>query len=222
MKREVVETGDGSKTIRIIDLEESYHSTHGALQEAIHVFIENGLKHTHLKQLNIFEMGFGSGLNAFLTAVNSKDLNIKTFYHGIEAYPVNSDEINALDYENLLDGEHFNLYRQIQESEWEGSAYINEFFSVKKTNSKIELIDLENEFYDIIYFDAFGPRAQIEMWSVEIFAKMFKCLKAGGFLVTYCANGQVKRNMKEVGFTIERLAGPPGKREMTRATKPII
>ena len=220
MKREIVETGDGSKTIRIVDLDENYHSSHGALQEALHVFIKNGLLEFKEKsQISIFEMGFGTGLNTFLSAIKSSDLKLKIEYSGVEAFPVSEDEIIALEYAQLVGDENVELYKKIHSSSWEEMNEISAFFTLKKIKNHLQNLELEKESFDIIYYDAFGPRAQDEMWSVELFKKMYDSLKVGGFLVTYCAKGQVKRNMKEVGFTIEPLPGPPGKREMTRAWK---
>jgi len=219
MKREVVDTGDGSKTIRIIDLEENYHSSHGALQEAMHVFIENGLKATDKKDLNIFEMGFGTGLNAFITGVVAKDIGKHVFYQGVEAYPVSKEELEALSYSNLLGEENKEVFDRVHDVEWERKQIISDHLEVLKNESKLEDLSLQDNFFDVIYYDAFGPRTQSEVWSVNLFQKMYDSLKKGAFLVTYCAQGQVKRNMKAVGFEIEKLAGPPGKREMTRAWK---
>ena len=206
MKREIVETGDGSKTIRIVDLDENYHSSHGALQEALHVFIKNGLLEFKEKsQISIFEMGFGTGLNTFLSAIKSSDLKLKIEYSGVEAFPVSEDEIIALEYAQLVGGENVELYKKIHSSSWEEMNEISAFFTLKKIKNQLQNLELEKESFDIIYYDAFGPRAQDEMWSVELFKKMYDSLKVGGFLVTYCAKGQVKRNMKEVGFTVEPL-----------------
>ena len=219
MKREVVETGDGSKTIRIIDLDENYHSSHGALQEAMHVFMKNGLNSTSKLQVNVFEMGFGTGLNAFLTAVIAEETGRQVFYQGVEAFTVSEDELEALGYKTILGEENSSIYSKINEAEWEKVIQVTDNLGVLKNEAKLQDLPLKKEFFDIIYYDAFGPRAQDEMWSVELFQKMYDSLQKGGFLVTYCAKGQVKRNMKEVGFEIERLEGPPGKREMTRAWK---
>ena len=220
MKREIVETGDGSKTIRIVDLDENYHSSHGALQEALHVFIKNGLLEFKEKsQISIFEMGFGTGLNTFLSAIKSSELKLKIEYSGVEAFPISEDEIIDLEYAQLVGDENVELYKIIHSSSWEEMNEISAFFTLKKIKNHLQNLELEKESFDIIYYDAFGPRVQDEMWSVELFQKMYDSLKVGGFLVTYCAKGQVKRNMKEVGFTIEPLPGPPGKREMTRAWK---
>jgi tRNA U34 5-methylaminomethyl-2-thiouridine-forming methyltransferase MnmC len=164
-------------------------------------------------------MGFGTGLNTFLSAIKSSDLKLKIEYSGVEAFPVSEDEIIALEYAQLVGGGNVELYKKIHSSSWEEMNEISAFFTLKKIKNQLQNLELEKESFDIIYYDAFGPRAQDEMWSVELFKKMYDSLKVGGFLVTYCAKGQVKRNMKEVGFTIEPLPGPPGKREMTRAWK---
>jgi tRNA U34 5-methylaminomethyl-2-thiouridine-forming methyltransferase MnmC len=220
MKREVIETGDGSKTIRIIDLDENYHSTHGALQEAEHVFIKNGLlEFINKSQISIFEMGFGTGLNAFLSAIKANDLKLKIEYTGIEAFPVSIDELNQLGYHEIAGKTNSDLYNKLHETLWGDMNEISEWFSLRKINDQLQLINFDNESFDIVYYDAFGPRAQEEMWSIELFQKMYDSIKEGGFLVTYCAKGQVKRNMKAVGFEVEPLPGPPGKREMTRAWK---
>ena len=220
MKREVIETGDGSKTIRIIDLDENYHSTHGALQEAEHVFIKNGLlEFINKSQISIFEMGFGTGLNAFLSAIKANDIKLKIEYTGIEAFPVSIDELNQLGYNDIAGKSNSELYTKLHETLWGEMNEISEWFSLRKINDQLQLINFNNESFDIVYYDAFGPRAQEEMWSIELFQKMYDSIKEGGFLVTYCAKGQVKRNMKAVGFEVEPLPGPPGKREMTRAWK---
>jgi tRNA U34 5-methylaminomethyl-2-thiouridine-forming methyltransferase MnmC len=220
MKREVIQTEDGSKTIRIIELEENYHSIHGALQEANHVFMKYGLQEFKDKdELSIFEMGFGTGLNACLTAIQSQVLEVKINYHGLEAFPVSQEELNELEYGTLLGQENKSLYESLHLVKWNEPVKISESFTINKIQDDIQKIELPIEAYDLIYYDAFGPRVQNELWSEEIFQKMFNSLKHGGFLVTYCAKGQVKRNMKSVGFEVEPLPGPPGKREMTRAWK---
>jgi tRNA U34 5-methylaminomethyl-2-thiouridine-forming methyltransferase MnmC len=220
MKREIVVTADGSKTIRLVDLDENYHSSHGALQEAKHVFIKHGLSATVSTQpVRILEIGFGTGLNTYLSAEYSHTENIHVEYHGLEAFPVSSEEIELLEYEKLLEKSSVPWLTQIHALKWEVLGEVHERFSLKKINQKIEEVVFEAEFFEVIYYDAFGPRVQGEMWSPSIFQKMFDCLKVGGFLVTYCAKGQVKRDLKSIGFEVEALPGPPGKREMTRAWK---
>jgi len=220
MKREIIQTADGSKTIRISDLDENYHSHHGALQEAKHVFIQYGLDYfSDKKNLSIFEMGFGTGLNAFLTAIEIINSHKNIEYTGIEAFPVSEEEVNLLGYNQLMGAKFSELYDKIHSVEWGSLQEITPNFKLHKIANKIESVELKANSFDLIYYDAFGPRAQDEMWTVELFQKMFDSLRVGGVLVTYCAKGQVKRNLKEVGFKIEALPGPPGKREMTRAFK---
>ncbi len=214
-------TGDGSKTIHMPDLNEQYHSKHGALQEALHVFIETGLSHfintnkiDNDRCIDILEYGFGTGLNALLTLQFQEDFKI--YYTGVEAFPVSHEEIAAMDYGNLLDDPE--NYRRIHEVSWEQGHLITPHFTLLKKELKFEELAGEN-LYDIIFFDAFGPRTQPELWSIEVFAKAYTSMKTGGILTTYCAQGQARRNMQEAGFVVERLPGPPGKREMLRATK---
>lgn len=220
MNREVIQTEDGSKTIRIIDLNENYHSIHGALQEANHVFMKYGLLEFQDKmELAIFEMGFGTGLNAYLTAIKASELKMKVEYHGVEAFPVSDKELIELDYGGLIGEESRFIYDKLHTANWDQSVEIVNGFQLKKIHNEIQKMDFPSAFYDIVFYDAFGPQVQEDVWSVEIFEKIYSSMKAGGFLVTYCAKGQVKRNLKAVGFTIEELPGPPGKREMTRAWK---
>ncbi|NVK64939.1 MAG: tRNA (5-methylaminomethyl-2-thiouridine)(34)-methyltransferase MnmD [Flavobacteriales bacterium] len=219
MKREIIQTSDGSTTIYLPDMDENYHSTHGAIQEAEHVFIEYGLRSMEAKNvdtISIFEMGFGTGLNAFLTKVRSKS-NVE--YTGIEAFPVNQPEISVLNYVELIGEEYAKDFESIHQADWNKMVQIDELFSLKKVEAKIESFAMLSNHFDLIYFDAFGPRAQAEMWHLEILKKMFDGLKVGGALVTYSARGQLKRDLKSLGFIVESLPGPPGKREMTRAWK---
>ncbi len=219
MKREIIQTSDGSTTIYLPDLDENYHSTHGAIQEAEHVFIQHGLRKIEESEPNvisIFEMGFGTGLNAFLTKVRSRS---KIEYTGIEAYPVRAEEIEALNYVDLVGSEYKIDFQLIHKAKWNERISLDDRFSLKKVEEKIEIYNMSHASFDLIYFDAFGPRAQAEMWDVQILEKMYDGLKEGGVLVTYCARGQFKRDLKALGFTVEALPGPPGKREMTRAWK---
>jgi len=216
-------TGDGSKTIHMPDLNEQYHSKHGALQEARHVFIKTGLDFYRTEAesttalVRILEYGFGTGLNALLTALQENDLKIE--YTGIEAFPVTKEEVAAMDYGSLL--EAADLYNKLHDADWETPTPITEKFQLTKKQLTFEEIDFNQEF-DLIYFDAFGPRTQPELWTLEIFERVYKALDKNGVLVTYCAAGQVRRNLQSAGFTVERLPGPPGKREMLRARKPRL
>lgn len=218
MQRIIKKTNDGSTTIYLPDLDENYHSNHGAIQEALHVFIQHGL-HTFPtnKPLNIFEMGFGTGLNAGLTLSEAQQtIN----YFGIEAYPVEETLLKELNYSELHPKLTASIFSKIHSVEWNQLCPITENFNLKKIKSKIEDFQLPSNYFDLIYFDAFGSRAQKEMWNIDILEKMFLGLKPEGKLVTYCAKGQFKRDLKSLGFMVESLPGPPGKREMTRAVKP--
>ncbi|OYU79590.1 MAG: SAM-dependent methyltransferase [Flavobacterium sp. BFFFF1] len=221
MRREIIRTADGSTTIHLPDWDESYHSKHGAIQEAYHVFIKNGLSLFEEKPVAILEIGFGTGLNAFITYLESQKNNRSIIYTGVEAYPISLDELRSMNYVNELDAEAESAaFDKLHESEWGMRAELSPTFSIEKRKQFFHDIDDVSEF-DLIYFDAFGFRVQPELWSFEIFQKMYAALKPGGILVTYAARGAIKRNMLEAGFTVEKLAGPPGKREMFRASKPL-
>ena len=219
MKREIIQTLDGSTTIHIAEWDECYHSKHGAIQEAQHVFIKNGLSLFPDRNVSILEIGFGTGLNTFITFLESKKRNQSIDYVGVEAYPISADEILSMNYvEELNAVEQSSILDTMHQSNWEEKIILDDDFTLTKRKQFFEEIDDENKF-DLIYFDAFGYRVQPELWSTAIFEKMYKALKPNGVLVTYAARGVVKRSMIEVGFTVEKLAGPPGKREMFRATK---
>ncbi|WP_348747837.1 tRNA (5-methylaminomethyl-2-thiouridine)(34)-methyltransferase MnmD [Tenacibaculum sp. 190524A02b] len=216
MKREIIITSDGSTTIHLPEWNEQYHSKHGAIQEAYHVFIKHGLNYMNKDSISILEIGFGTGLNCFITFLETKK---KINYTGIEAYPVPPEEINKLNYINNLKVENqAAIFSKIHEVAWERKTKITDDFSLVKQQKFFKDIDNNNEF-DLIYFDAFGARVQPELWTEKIFGKMYNALKNEGVLVTYSAKGSVRRAMQSVGFTVERLPGPPGKREMLRAIK---
>jgi tRNA U34 5-methylaminomethyl-2-thiouridine-forming methyltransferase MnmC len=219
LKREIIQTLDGSTTIQIKEWDECYHSKHGAIQEAKHVFIKNGLSLFENQKISILEIGFGTGLNAFITLLEAKKMHQTIDYVGVEAYPISVDEVLMMNYVSELNAtEESVLFDRMHESNWDEQIVLNNDFILTKRKQFFEEIDDENKF-DLIYFDAFGYRVQPELWSTAIFEKMYKSLKKNGVLVTYAARGVVKRSMIEVGFTVEKLAGPPGKREMFRARK---
>ena len=219
MKREILHTLDGSTTIHLPDWNESYHSKHGAIQEAYHVFIKNGLSLFQGKSISILEIGFGTALNSFITFLESQKSVQSIDYVGVEAYPISSEEVLQMNYVKELDAEKERpIFELMHQSNWGEKIVISSNFTLTKRKQFFDQISDETQ-YDLIYFDAFGYRVQPELWSTEIFHKMYKALKVNGVLVTYAARGVVKRSMIEVGFTVEKLAGPPGKREMFRATK---
>lgn len=219
MKREIIQTLDGSTTIHLTEWDECYHSKHGAIQEAQHVFIKNGLALFPDQNVALLEIGFGTGLNAFITALESKKRNQIIDYVGVEAYPVAAEEVLQMNYVAELNAnEQLELFQKMHQCNWEEATVLNNHFKLTKRKQFFENIT-DTEYFDLIYFDAFGYRVQPELWSTAIFEKMYKALKVGGVLVTYAARGVVKRSMIEVGFRVEKLAGPPGKREMFRAFK---
>lgn len=219
MKREVLTTKDGSTTIHIVDWNESYHSRHGAIQEAKHVFIKNGLHLFENQDVSILEIGFGTGLNAYITYLESLNYNRIISYTGVEAYPITSEEISAMNYAAQLgEPSHGEVFLKLHKVSWEHHIKISDYFILTKRKMFFQDIEQINEF-DLIYFDAFGYDVQPELWSTDIFRKMYKALKSEGILVTYAARGVVKRSLIEVGFKVEKLEGPPGKREMFRALK---
>ena len=229
MQRKIITTADGSKTIHLPDWNEQYHSKHGAVLEAVHVFIKTGLHHLchseldseSLKSISILEIGFGTGLNAYLTLLESVKLNIDIDYVGVEAYPVNDQEIQVLNYSKIIiNKDQDDLFDILHSVDWETKHQITDSFSLLKRNQFFKDID-EVEAYSLIYFDAFGARVQPELWTEDIFKTMYKALKPKGVLVTYSAKGSVRRAMQAVGFTVERLPGPTGKREMLRAFKEV-
>tara|TARA_B110000967_G_C18848093_1_gene543094 strand:+ start:1023 stop:1697 length:675 start_codon:yes stop_codon:yes gene_type:complete len=223
MKRSIITTSDGSKTIQIEEWDEQYHSIHGAIQESQHVFIKTGLHHYlnlyQPKKLSILEIGFGTGLNAFLTALDVQTQGLEIDYEGLEAYPVLEDELSQLNYASLIGANQQLVFDTLHQIPWQESHPISSHFSLKKRQQFFNDLEDENAF-DLIYFDAFGARVQPELWTEAIFKRMFKALKHKGVLVTYSAKGSVRRAMQAVGFVVERLEGPPGKREMLRASKP--
>lgn len=219
MKRKIITTSDGSKTIQIEDWNEQYHSKHGAIQEAYHVFIKHGLSLFKNQSLSILEIGFGTGLNALITLIEAKNNNLSINYDGVEAYPVEKEEISQLNYIEALNATGSSLeFAKMHESSWGEPIDISEDFILNKQQKDFLEIDAKEK-YHLIYFDAFGARVQPELWTELIFKKTYDSLMEEGVLVTYSAKGSVRRAMQAVGFTVERLPGPPGKREMLRARK---
>jgi tRNA U34 5-methylaminomethyl-2-thiouridine-forming methyltransferase MnmC len=225
MQRKLILTGDGSHTVSLPELNVTYHSIHGAVQESQHVFIEAGLKSFKLAeaaQLNIFEVGFGTGLNALLTIIEAEKLQRTIYYETVEQFPLDSKETGSLNYCKQLGREDLQpIFERLHSCEWEKKTNITANFCFKKSRSN--LLNFEtSEAFKLIYFDAFAPNAQPELWTKEIFEKMFAMLRPGGFLVTYCSKGDVRRAMQAAGFIVEKLPGPKGKREMVRAAHPNV
>ena len=221
---QIITTEDGSHTLFAEQFNEIYHSRHGAIQESQHVFIKMGLDYV-LEQnktntANILEIGFGTGLNALLTMLQAEKQNLKINYTTIELYPVDIATIKELNYTQQLGYEYcYGPYHSMHLVRWNEAHDVTPHFNFKKINASVIEHRFEPESFDLIYFDAFAPDNQPEMWSVDVFKAMHQALKTGGVLVTYCSKGVVQRTMKEAGFTVEKTPGPPGKREMLRAIK---
>ena len=220
MKREIMITSDGSTTIHLPEWNEQYHSKHGAIQEAYHVFIKNGLYNSkEVSEISILEIGFGTGLNCFITLLEMFSKDVKINYVGVEAYPVSQQEIEKLNYVTELKAtDKEGIFNKMHLLSWNKKHELTSNFFLTKRQQFFENIEDENTF-DLIYFDAFGARVQPELWTEKMFKKMYRALKQNGILVTYSAKGSVRRAMQAEGFTVERLPGPPGKREMLRAIK---
>jgi tRNA U34 5-methylaminomethyl-2-thiouridine-forming methyltransferase MnmC len=219
LKRNIIQTRDGSTTIHIEEWDECYHSRFGAIQEAQHVFIKKGLSLFEKETVSILEVGFGTGLNAFITFLEYSRFNQKIDYVAVEAYPVTIEEANMMNYVTELNAENERAtFEKLHQCNWGEEVVLTEdFVFTKRKQFFAEIDDVEK--FDLIYFDAFGYDVQPELWTAEIFKIMYKALKNKGVLVTYAARGVIKRNMIESGFTVEKLEGAPGKREMFRAVK---
>ena len=216
----VILTEDDSHSIYLPELDETYHSIHGAIQESKHVFIDAGLnywlgKHANLPAVKMLEFGFGTGLNALLTIINI-DVSIKVDYHTLEKFPLPREITRSLNYGEILNKPE--IYDKIHNANWDERQSILPNFSIKKLETDFRDY-IYDETYDIIYFDAFAPSKQPELWTKSIFECCYQSLNKGGVLVTYSARGQLKRDLKSIGFVVESLPGPPGKIEITRAIK---
>ena len=222
LERKIITTGDGSSSIQLTEWDEQYHSKHGAINEAVHVYIKTGMVHflntnPEINPVSILEIGFGTGLNAFLTLLESNTRNISVHYTGVEAYPLSALEINSVNYAEML-AQSSIPFLKLHETPWEDTAEISKTFKLEKRKQLFEDIT-DQDAFNVIYYDAFGSRVQPELWEKPIFKIMYAALKKGGVLVTYAAKGSARRAMESCGFKVERLPGPPAKREMLRATK---
>lgn len=220
LERKIILTEDGSSTIFVPSLNQHYHSIHGALQESRHVFVKMGWDFVAEKEndISILEIGFGTGLNAFLVLEECMlDDSKRVIYSALENYPLSMEEAMQLNYAEAE--EKRKLFLNLHACEGNREVQITNGFFLNKIQTKLEDFTQVANKYNLIFFDAFSPEAQPELWTEEIFRKLFESMKKDGILVTYCAKGQVRRNMIAAGFSVERLEGPPGKREMLRAKK---
>ena len=219
MNREIIITEDGSTTLYIPELNEHYHSIHGAIQESTHIFIKAGIEYYGQKDIRILEAGFGTGLSAYLSLLRSEELQLPLDYHSVEKYPLPPEEVNRLHYPDQLPAADPGSFAMLHDAPWDCGEQITPLFHLHKYRTDFRSIQFQARF-DIVYFDAFNPEVQPHLWTPEVFSRFAQALKPGGILVTYCVKGIVKQALREVGFTLKRLPGPPGKREMLRATKP--
>jgi len=219
---EFVITGDGSHTLYVPGLEENYHSVFGAIAESRHIFIEAGLKYVSRSsgKINILEVGFGTGLNALLTLLEAEKSGYNIDYTTIEPYPLTESVVSGLNYPDMLNNHDCQtLFYQLHSSSWNTKTILGKTFSITKMQIALQDFSPQSKTFDLVYFDAFGPDVQPEMWTQEMFDKIASGMKQGGVLVTYSTKGIVKRNLKQAGFSIEKLPGPKGKREILRATR---
>lgn len=216
MDREIIITKDGSHSLFVKSMGETFHSKHGAVQESLHVYIKNGIDLIKKDSINVLEFGFGTGLNALLTLRFASENNKKVYYETIEAYPLSEKEYSLLNYDDFINSAaSLNTFHEIP---FEIPSNVNVNFSFLKHHTKIEDFTTENRF-DIVYFDVFGYEYQSELWSVEILQKAYDFLNPNGIFVTYACKGLVNRRLKEIGFEVHKKQGPPGKREMVVAVK---
>ena len=217
--RRIITTNDGSHTLLVPELNEQYHSIHGAIKEAEHVFLKMGLDEfvrSNRVSVNVFEVGFGTGLNALLSAQWATSKQKRLAYTSIEKFPVSKKEFQQLNYGNIVHGSE--IYTKITDAKWNDFTTISNAFKLRKLKLDLRKDTLPNGF-DVVFFDAFAPNKQPELWDTLVFEKIYRIMRKNGLMVTYCCQGQAKRNMISAGFEVEKVLGPPGKREMLRARK---
>ncbi len=217
MDLEIIETKDGSHTLFSAQFDEIYHSRNGALAESTHIFIKSGLDACIGPEVNVFEVGFGTGLNALLSWIYAESKQIRINYHSIELFPVSEELISRINYPDIVG--HKEKFQQLHEAGWDQTICLSPHFSLHKI--KLSVLDLQfaSSSINVVFFDAFSPEKQPELWTADVFARMYDMLVPQGILVTYCSKSYVRRNMQQVGFEITKLQGPHGKRDMVRATR---
>ncbi len=219
---EIIETEDGSHTLRLSGTNVTFHSNRGAIQESSHIFIQSAFdyfvqKNPSKKVLQVFELGLGTGLNALLTAIAARKSNKQVVYKAVDLYPLPGTVFNKLNYASILN--EVELYKIIMQTGWEQLLYVDPFFKIQKMNIGIEQYNFTEQ-YDMIFFDAFAPEDQEELWQIPIFEKLLNAMQPGGVMVTYCSKTVVRRALEAAGFVVEKISGPWGKREIVRATRP--
>ena len=217
----IILTGDGSHSLLNEEMDETYHSRHGAIQESEYVFIDKGLNFLKARDnpdlISILEVGFGTGLNAWLSLQWAVEHKIQIRYHTLESFPLQEEIWKSLNY--YSDPEGAEQFRKLHAAPWQVWSELNTTFMVYKENISLQSVSLIPSNFDLIYFDAFAPNKQPEMWKMPVLEKVVMAMKINSIFVTYCAKGQLKRDLKSLGLEIESLPGPPGKREMVRAIK---
>lgn len=220
----VLLTADGSHTLYVPEIDESYHSTNGAMQESMHIFIHAALRHHPQPHLSVFEVGFGTGLNAYLTLLEAGKSGRSISYTAIEKFPIATDVAASLNYEQQTSRHNYRpqdgIFKQLHTAAWEIKTTLTPHFALQKIQADLLTFPMGENVFDIIYFDAFSPAKQPELWSEAIFERIFAACKPNAILTTYCAKGAVRRALQQAGFLVERLQGPAGKREILRAVKP--
>ncbi len=220
MKTDLVVSADGSHTLFVPGLNEHYHSVHGAVQESMHVFINAGLRVCERSQINILEIGFGTGLNALLTFLETESTGKTVNYFSFEPFPLLPEVWKKLNYPGILSKPGLaEVFTKMHQSPWGREVALSERFNLLKYNERVEEAFLSSNFFHLVFFDAFAPAVQPELWAYAVFKKLFDACAKDAILVTYSATGQVRRNLESAGFEVERIPGPPGKREMLRARK---
>lgn len=218
MKHEFIQTEDGSSTLYVPELNEHYHSVHGALQESQYIFIQTGIEYYNRPSVYILEAGFGTGLNAFLTLVYARQHNMQVVYHSFEKYPLAVSEAEQLNYTNIIDCKEKSLFMELHDCEWEKDIVLTPHFTLHKHQADFREVDFPPQF-DVVFFDAFNPDVQPHLWTEDVLSRFCNALKPDGIFVTYCVKGIVKQALRNQGMAVKRLPGPPGKREILRATK---
>lgn len=213
-------TSDGSHSLYVPALHEHYHSLHGAIQEAEYIFIAHGLAACRQKTIRLLELGFGTGLNAFLTLLYAQKHGLTVHYEALEKYPLSKDEASCLNYAHLLAPDSKLLFEALHSANWGESVPITTDFQLLKQKKDLKTMQWDDHCYNLVYFDAFGPDVQPDLWELSVFQRLYNCMSSQGCLLTYSAKGTVRRNMKAAGFQVEKLPGPVGKRHITRARKP--
>ncbi len=217
MKLELVTTNDGSHTFYRPDLDEQFHSKYGAIQESMHIFINAGLKTITKPEVCIFEVGFGTGLNVILSLIEAEKVHQALIYDSLEKFPIAKELILKLNYVNYLPAKYRPIFYSIHNEEWNKNFQLGNM-SLTKYSGDIRTFNFTRT-YHIVYFDMFAPDKEPELWSSEIFSKIFKAIEPDGFLITYSVKGIVRRRLQDAGFSVEKLDGPPGKRQILKARK---